>query len=197
MSSYARERRGRARRRSAIPSVAAAAERAGNPPGHVPRGAERSDARPALDRAAARVPGGRGHFWVVHAVRAGAAAARMRGATVLDSFIWSDEPPDARRVREFLDRMARYGLEDRVIVAGNGGRPRATSELAERPGRRRPAPQLQLPPEPGGRLRGPAQRAGRHRSRAAPVLDQPRIHLSGGARPVLHDRRDGRERGRA
>jgi hypothetical protein len=63
---------------------------------------------------------GAGHFW---AYMQYAQALRRLGCDVylLDSFIWSDEAPDARRVQEFLDRMARYGLQDRVIVAANGG----------------------------------------------------------------------------
>jgi hypothetical protein len=63
---------------------------------------------------------GAGHFWVYMQY---AQALRRLGCEVyvLDSYTWSDEPPDARRVREFVDRMARYGLQDRVIVARNGG----------------------------------------------------------------------------
>jgi hypothetical protein len=62
---------------------------------------------------------GAGHFWVYMQY---AQALRRLGCEVylLDSYTWSDEPPDARRVAEFVDRMARYGLHDRVIVAGNG-----------------------------------------------------------------------------
>jgi hypothetical protein len=63
---------------------------------------------------------GAGHFWVYMQY---AQALRRLGCDVylLDSFTWSDEPPDPRRVREFLDRMARYGLQDKVIVSANGG----------------------------------------------------------------------------
>lgn len=72
---------------------------------------------------------GAGHFWVYMQY---AHALRRLGCDVylLDSSIWSDEPPDARRVQEFLDRMARYGLQDRVIVAGNGGA-HVESELSD------------------------------------------------------------------
>jgi hypothetical protein len=65
---------------------------------------------------------GAGHFW---AYMQYAQALRQLGCEVylLDSFIWSDETPDDRRVREFLDRMARHGFQDRVIVAANGGGP--------------------------------------------------------------------------
>ena len=63
---------------------------------------------------------GAGHFWVYMQY---AQALRRLGCEVylLDSFTWSDEPPEPRRVREFLDRMARYGLQDRVIVSADGG----------------------------------------------------------------------------
>jgi hypothetical protein len=63
---------------------------------------------------------GAGHFW---AYMQYAQALRRLGCEVylLDSFIWSDETPDPGRVSEFLDRMARYGLQDRVFVAANGG----------------------------------------------------------------------------
>jgi len=62
---------------------------------------------------------GGGHFW---AYMQYAEALRRLGCEVyvLDSSIWSDEPPDPRRVRELHDRMARHGLADRVFVAGNG-----------------------------------------------------------------------------
>jgi hypothetical protein len=65
---------------------------------------------------------GAGHFW---AYMQYAQALRRLGCDVylLDSFMWSDEIPDPQRVREFLDRMARYGLQDRVIVAANGRGP--------------------------------------------------------------------------
>lgn len=68
---------------------------------------------------------GAGHFWVYMQY---AQALRRLGCEVylLDSFIWSDEQPDPQRVREFLDRMERFGLGDRVIVAGNGGHPAGT-----------------------------------------------------------------------
>src|SRR2546425_9625870 len=67
----------------------------------------------------ANFPDGGGHFWVYMQY---AQALRRLGCEVylLDSFLWSDEAPDAARLREFRDRMARYGLEDRVIVAGKG-----------------------------------------------------------------------------
>jgi hypothetical protein len=74
---------------------------------------------------------GAGHFW---AYMQYAQALRRLGCEVylLDSFMWSDEAPDARRIHEFLDRMARYGFEDRVMVAGNGGGgPRLSDVLAE------------------------------------------------------------------
>jgi glycosyltransferase involved in cell wall biosynthesis len=60
---------------------------------------------------------GAGHFW---AYMQYAQALRRLGCDVylLDSSIWSDQPPDPDRGREFRDRMARYGLQDRVIVAG-------------------------------------------------------------------------------
>jgi hypothetical protein len=71
---------------------------------------------------------GAGHFW---AYMQYAQALRRLGCEVylLDSFMWSDETPDAHSVREFLDRMERYGLQDRVVVAANGGGqvPRAES----------------------------------------------------------------------
>ena len=62
---------------------------------------------------------GGGHFW---AYMQYAEALRRLGCEVyvLDSSIWADDAPSPARVREFHDRMARYGLEDRVIVAGNG-----------------------------------------------------------------------------
>ena len=62
---------------------------------------------------------GAGHFW---AYMQYAQALRRLGCEVyvLDSSIWSDASPDERRLREFLDRMERYGLRDKVIVAGNG-----------------------------------------------------------------------------
>ena len=63
---------------------------------------------------------GAGHFWVYMQY---AEALRRLGCEVylLDSFTWSDEPPDERRIAAFRERMSRYGLEDRVIVAGNRG----------------------------------------------------------------------------
>ena len=62
---------------------------------------------------------GGGHFW---AYMQYVEALRRLGAEVylLDSSTWPDGPPDPDRLREFHDRMARYGLRDRVIVAGNG-----------------------------------------------------------------------------
>jgi hypothetical protein len=62
---------------------------------------------------------GAGHFWVYMQY---VQALHRLGCEVhlLDSSIWSEEPPDPRRVREFLDRTARYGLEDRVISSANG-----------------------------------------------------------------------------
>jgi glycosyltransferase involved in cell wall biosynthesis len=62
---------------------------------------------------------GAGHFWVYMQY---VDALRRLGCEVhlLDSSIWSDEPPDPARVRELLDRTARYGLEDRVIFTANG-----------------------------------------------------------------------------
>jgi glycosyltransferase involved in cell wall biosynthesis len=62
---------------------------------------------------------GAGHFWVymqyIEALRRLGCDVRL-----LDSFVWSDEQPDPARVHEFLARMERYGLKDRVIVTGNG-----------------------------------------------------------------------------
>jgi hypothetical protein len=63
-------------------------------------------------------------------------ALRKLGCEVylLDSFVWSDEAPDDARTREFLARMARYGLEDRVVVAGmgrNGHSPQLADVLAD------------------------------------------------------------------
>jgi hypothetical protein len=62
---------------------------------------------------------GAGHFW---AYMQYAQALRRLGCEVfvLDSFMWSDETPDPERVSEFQDRMARYGLQDRVLVSSNG-----------------------------------------------------------------------------
>lgn len=62
---------------------------------------------------------GAGHFWVYMQY---AQALRRLGCDVyvLDSSVWSDEPLDPGRVRRFLARMARYGLEDRVVVNPNG-----------------------------------------------------------------------------
>jgi hypothetical protein len=65
---------------------------------------------------------GGGHFW---AYMQYVQALRRLGCEVylLDSSTWSDEPPDADRVTEFLDRMGRYGLEGRVMYSVDGGRP--------------------------------------------------------------------------
>jgi len=73
---------------------------------------------------------GAGHFWVYMQY---VQALQRLGCEVhlLDSSIWSEEAPDERRVREFLDRMARYGLEDRVMVATNGDRPAELSEVLD------------------------------------------------------------------
>lgn len=74
---------------------------------------------------------GAGHFWVYMQY---VEALRRLGCDVylLDSFIWSDERPDPRRVSAFLDRMERYGLQDRVLVTGNGGaRPEVGDVVAE------------------------------------------------------------------
>jgi hypothetical protein len=73
---------------------------------------------------------GGGHFW---AYMQYAEALRRLGAEVyvLDSSTWSDEAPDPLRVREFHDRMARRGLEDRVIVGGNGGHDALSEVLDE------------------------------------------------------------------
>jgi hypothetical protein len=62
---------------------------------------------------------GAGHFWVYMQY---AQALRRLGCEVyiLDSYTWSEVEPDAHRLREFLDRMARYGLQDRVVVTANG-----------------------------------------------------------------------------
>lgn len=62
---------------------------------------------------------GAGHFWVYMQY---AQALRRLGCEVylLDSFTWSNERPDPRRVREFRDRMACFGFEDRVMVVANG-----------------------------------------------------------------------------
>jgi glycosyltransferase involved in cell wall biosynthesis len=71
---------------------------------------------------------GAGHFW---AYMQYAHALRRLGCEVLllDSYIWSSEPPDEQRVREFLDRMARYGFDDEAIVANGAGLP--GSDLSE------------------------------------------------------------------
>ena len=62
---------------------------------------------------------GAGHFWVYMQY---AQALRRLGCDVymLDSYTWSDADPDAARLSEFQDRMARYGLRDRVLVSANG-----------------------------------------------------------------------------
>jgi glycosyltransferase involved in cell wall biosynthesis len=74
---------------------------------------------------------GAGHFWVymqyAHALRRLGCEVRL-----LDSSIWDDVAPAAARVRELRDRMALYGLEDSLVVTGNGGVSEA--ELAERIG---------------------------------------------------------------
>ena len=71
---------------------------------------------------------GAGHFWVYMQY---VEALRRLGCDVylLDSYVWSDEPASATRVRAFLDRMARHGLEERMLVAGNGNGPEP--ELAD------------------------------------------------------------------
>jgi hypothetical protein len=63
---------------------------------------------------------GAGHFWVYMQY---AQALQRLGCEVhvLDSYTWSDEDPDPERLREFLDRMASYGLQDRVVVASANG----------------------------------------------------------------------------
>ena len=130
---------------------------------------------------------GGGHFW---AYMQYVEALRRLGCEVhvLDSSIWSDQPPDTPRVQEFHDRMARHGLRDRVIVAGNGD---ARASLPDVLDQADLLLELQLPPEPGCRVGGRAYRAGGYRPGSAAVLDQPRVHLARGARPVFHDRRDG------
>jgi glycosyltransferase involved in cell wall biosynthesis len=72
---------------------------------------------------------GAGHFW---AYMQYAQALRRLGCEVylLDSSVWADEEPDERRVRQFMDRMARYGFEDKVIVAGDDD-PEADTELRD------------------------------------------------------------------
>jgi glycosyltransferase involved in cell wall biosynthesis len=50
---------------------------------------------------------------------------------ILDSCTWSDETPTEFRLSEFRERMARYGLENRVMVAGNGSSGHAESELPD------------------------------------------------------------------
>ena len=76
---------------------------------------------------------GAGHFWVYMQY---VEALRRLGCDVylLDSFVWSDEPPDERRTQEFLDRMSRHGLQDKVVVAGigaNGDGPELSDVLSE------------------------------------------------------------------
>ena len=73
---------------------------------------------------------GAGHFWVYMQY---VQALQRLGCEVhlLDSFIWSEEPPDERRLREFLDRMARYGLEDRVMIAANGDGPDRLADVLD------------------------------------------------------------------
>jgi hypothetical protein len=73
---------------------------------------------------------GGGHFW---AYMQYAEALRRLGVEVyvLDSSTWADEAPDPRRVREFHERMARHGLQDRVIVAGNGDARAALSDVLD------------------------------------------------------------------
>jgi hypothetical protein len=63
---------------------------------------------------------GAGHFWVYMQY---AEALRRLGCEVylLDSFIWSDEAADPRRIQRFFDRMARYGFDEKTIVIANGG----------------------------------------------------------------------------
>ena len=121
---------------------------------------------------------GAGHFW---AYMQYAQALRRLGCDVylLDSSIWSDAPPDERRVREFLDRMERYGLRDKVIVAGNGNGI-GEAELPELLDDVDLLLNFNYHLERRRRLRGSAQRARRHRPGTAPVLDQSRVHLSGG-----------------
>jgi hypothetical protein len=62
---------------------------------------------------------GAGHFWVYMQY---AQALRRLGSDVyiLDSYTWSNEDPEGHRLEEFLGRMARYGLQDRVVVAAAG-----------------------------------------------------------------------------
>jgi hypothetical protein len=63
---------------------------------------------------------GAGHFWVYMQY---AEALRRLGCEVylLDSFVWSEEAADPRRVQRFFDRMGRYGFDEKVIVMANGG----------------------------------------------------------------------------
>jgi hypothetical protein len=68
-------------------------------------------------------PEGGGHFWVymqyVHALR-------RLGCEVLllDSFVWSDETPDAARLAQLRERLSRYGVADVAV---------ATAERTPRP----------------------------------------------------------------
>jgi hypothetical protein len=74
---------------------------------------------------------GAGHFW---AYMQYAQALQRLGCEVylLDSHTWSDEAPDERRVDEFLDRLKRHGLEDRVMIAnGKGPSTMSGSEVAD------------------------------------------------------------------
>ncbi len=136
---------------------------------------------------------GAGHFWVYMQY---AQALRRLGCEVyvLDSYTWSEVEPDAHRLREFLDRMARYGLQDRVVVTANG---------SDGPARHFGMPETEASDllDSADLLlnfnyhlsqalvsAAPAECARGHRPRLASVLDQPRIHRSRRSRPVLHDR---------
>lgn len=62
---------------------------------------------------------GGGHFWVYMQY---VDALRRLGCEVylLDSFTWSTEAPSPVRIRAFRDRLARYGVEDALVVAAEG-----------------------------------------------------------------------------
>jgi len=62
---------------------------------------------------------GGGHLWVYMQY---VDALRRLGCEVylLDSFTWSSDTPSPARIRDFRDRLARYGVADAVIVGAEG-----------------------------------------------------------------------------
>ena len=62
---------------------------------------------------------GAGHFWVymqyAHALRRLGCEVRL-----VDSSLWSEQPPDAARIKEFEDRMERYGFSDGAMADVSG-----------------------------------------------------------------------------